>query len=178
MDYKSFRTAINAIKRDLVDEVQIDLAALSPSAAISLSDLESSSSASPSPVKRVVSPLSKKAKLISRDSSPAEVAAVVAAKLRKSPVAMTVAVAAVSPESLSSSSSSPNARTPVPSRKRFQDTRLAEVVVLPDDDYSPPRMGPLPPTPPSLSPGSRPSVRPLPGISKEDPIILAQISHC
>lgn len=177
MDYKSFRTAINAIKRDLVDEVQIDLAALSPSAAISLSDLESSSSASPSPVKRVVSPLSKKAKLISRDSSPAEVAAVVAAKLRKSPVAMAVAVAAVSPESLSGASS-PNAHTPVPSRKRFQDTRLAEVVVLPDDDYSPPRMGPLPPTPPSLSPGSRPSVRSLPGISKEDPIILAQISHC
>lgn len=177
--FEGFKAAINAIKRDLTDEVQIDLAALSPSAAaaIALSDSESSGEgASPSPSKRVVSPLSKKAKLVARDASPAEVTAAAAAKQLRSPVALVVATA-VSP----SRGPGSGASSPVPARKRFADTRLsaaaAAVITLED---SPPRSMPFPPSPPSspgpiIVPGT---ARPLPGISKEDPIILAQISHC
>jgi hypothetical protein len=167
-DFEAAERAIQAIQRDLVDEVQIDLAALSPQLG-ALSPLAVSPVALSPPLslsatnKRVVSPLSKKAKLIVRDSSPEVVASTVKnarEERQNSPVVLSLSPSPVSLEKN------------VPAKKRLDDTRLANVMAVPQSQDKP--VSP----PPSQSGGGGGGARRLPGISKEDPIILAQIPHC
>lgn len=184
-EFDAAARAIAAIKRDLTDEVQLDLDALSPgSGSVPVSPLArlspSPNAASPSP--KVVSPASKKSKLVARDSaSPADISL---SPLKRSPVRVSLSPSPPPAEKGSEE------RQLVPQKKRSRDTRLASVI----DIVSPPRAresssssggggansssstagredpNSLPPLPSFPSRGQRGD--------KEDPIILTQITHC
>jgi hypothetical protein len=163
--FSDARRAIGAIKRDLVDEVDIDVAALSPIAGGGL-ESPKSAKASPgspgSPGSRGVSPMLKKSKLIVRDNSPDQVAAVSAElQRRQSPVKLLTSPSSAAP---------PRKTREISPGKRFKDTQL--VLAL-----SPPRRTV------SVSTGGggddSPSIeevpvpkKPLPGLSRNDPIVL------
>jgi hypothetical protein len=163
--FSDAKRAIAAIKRDLVDEVDIDMAALSPVAGGGLESSPSplkSAKASPGSPGLASSPMLKKSKLIVRDSSPKEVAAAASARVQSPVKLLLVADSPSSPRP-------PPPRKEISPGKRFKDTRLAVAL-------SPPRRA----SPVVISLDDSPSVdeapvnkpsKPLPGL-RENPIVL------